>query len=169
MQFVLLFALMLISQPNSPARSSNTTYAPLWLYQGTWHISRKSGGPGAKPDELVNQCALIGKYFVCQQSVNGQPGNLLIFIPAGQQGHYYTQTVMPEGRAAGRGDLEISGDRWTYSSRWPQANGTTIHYQTTNVFTGNDRIHFEQAESTDGEHWSIKDSGDEVRVTKRSR
>jgi len=29
---------------------------------------------------------------------------------------------------------------------------------------GNDRIHFEQSESADGEHWSVKDSDDEVRV-----
>jgi hypothetical protein len=140
--------------------ASDPVYAPLWLYQGTWQVTRS---PGQKPDQLVNQCALVGKYFTCQQTVNGQTGNLLVIIPTGQPGHYYTQTILPEGRATGRDELEISGDRWTYLSR-RQDGGRVTRYRTINTFSGKDRIHFEQAEAVDDKDWVTKGSGEERRV-----
>jgi hypothetical protein len=92
----------------------------------------------------------------------------VIFIPAGKPGHYFTQTITPDGRATGKADLEISGDRWVYSSRWPQQSGNITYYRTTNIFTGKNHIHFEQAESPDGREWTQKDSGDEVRAGSRA-
>jgi len=152
---LLLFAL---AAPGSQtSKSSDAVYAPLWLYNGDWQVTRK----GAKSDALKNDCALVGRYFVCQQTVNGTPGELLIFIPTSKAGHYSTQTVMPEGRAGGRGDLEIAGDRWTYTSTW-DAGGKTVYYRTTNVFTGKNHIHFEQAESDDNKEWKVTGSGDEA-------
>ncbi len=150
------------------APTADPVYAPLWLYQGTWRVTPKNLAPGAKPDELKNQCALVGRYFVCQQTVNGTPGALLIFIPTQKAGHYYTQNIMPEGRASGRADLEISGDRWIYSSTWDEG-GKTTYYRTTNILTGKDRIHFEQAESSNGNDWTVKNSGDEVRISSAGR
>lgn len=146
------------------AAPTDPVYGPLWLYQGTWHVSPKNLAAGAKPDELKNECALVGKYFACQQTVDGKTGALLIFIPSGKPGHYYTQNVMPEGRASGRGDLEISGDQWIYSSTW-DAGGKTIYYKTTNLFTGKNHIHFEQSESNNGKEWTVKNSGEEMRVS----
>jgi hypothetical protein len=144
--------------------STDPVYGPLSSYQGTWHVTAKAAG--AKPDELKNQCALVGKYFVCQQSVNGQTGDLLIFIPvANNAGHYHTQNVNLQGRASGVGDLEISGDRWVYSSRWDQGGGKITYYRTTNVFQGKNRIQYEQAESPNGKDWKVTNSGDEVRVS----
>jgi hypothetical protein len=163
---VFLFALALLTPLRGAA--PDPVYAPLWLYQGTWHITAKNLASGAKPEELRNQCALVGKYFACQQTVDGQIGALIIFIPADKPGHYYTQNVMPQGRASGRGDLEISGDRWTYSSTWDQG-GKTVYYRNTNVFVGKDHIHFEQAESSNGKDWTVKNSGEEVRVSTRAR
>ncbi len=128
-------------------------------------MTRKDLAPGAKPDELVNQCVLVGKFFACQQTVNGETGSLLVFVPANTAGHYYTQTVMLTGRAGGRGDLEIEGYHWTYNSTWDQG-GTTTYYKTVNTFTGRDRIHFEQLESKNNKDWKIANSGDEVRVRK---
>jgi hypothetical protein len=164
MALIVLAVLAVASQTGHKAKSADAIYAPLWQYQGTWQVTRKSADKETKPEQLVNQCALLGKYFACQQTINGSEGALLIFIPAGQPGHYYTQNITPEGRATGKADLEISGNSWTYSSRWPQANGKIRYYRTTNVFTGKDHIHFEQAESADGTQWTQKDSGDEVRV-----
>lgn len=151
------------------AAAADSVYAPLWWYQGTWHVTRKDAPAGSKPDELINQCALVGQYFVCQQTVNKQPGALLIFIPAKQAGQYLTQNVRPDGRASSIGNLEISGNRWTYSSRWDQGAGKTTFYRTTNVFSGKNRIHFEQAESPNGKDWTITGSGDEVRVSGANR
>ncbi len=76
------------------------------------------------------------------------PSELLVFLPAKTAGQYYTQSIMPDGRAGGRGDLAIEGDKWIYLSNWNQGGKTTF-YRTTNVFSGKDRIHYEQQESTE--------------------
>lgn len=158
-----LILLLLVVGWCGASRAGDTTFAPLWLYQGAWHVTRGDAKPGAKPDELVNQCALVGKYFTCQQTVNGKTGNLLVFVAAGKPGDYYTQNITPEGRATGRANLQISGDQWTYSSTWDQG-GKTIYYRTTNKFTGKDKIHFEQAESDDGKDYKVTGTGDELRA-----
>lgn len=141
---------------------ANAVYAPLMLYQGTWKVSRSDLAAGAKPDELKNQCALLGKFYACQQTINGQQGALVVFIPAAAAGQYYTQNVRVDGFASGRGNLEIAGDRWTYTNTRDDS-GRTIYYRTINAFNGKNRIHFESAESNDGKSWKVTGSGDEVR------
>lgn len=138
-------------------------YAPLWLYQGGWRLAGKSNNSAETSVQLTNACALIGKYFACQQTVNGSVASLIIFIPTAEAGHYYTQAVLPEGLAAGRGQLDIEGDRWTYNSKDDEDGSKNPHHRTTNLFTGKDRIHFEQLESADGQHWTVIKSGDEMR------
>jgi len=150
------------------ADTTDNTYAPLWLYNGTWRVTRQNLAPGGKPDELINQCGLVGKYFTCQQTVNGEVGALLVIVPAGKTGHYYTQNVRLDGRATGRGEMEIEGDRWTYSTTWIQA-GTTTYYKTINAFTGRDRIHFEQLESKNNKDWKTANSGDQVRIGRATK
>lgn len=157
---------VLLAGPVAAAPAPDKTFAPLWLYQGAWHVTRSNAAAGSKPDELVNQCALLGKYFACQQAVNGKPAALLVFVPASEPSHFYTQTINPDGRAAGRGELEIAGDRWIFSSVWDQG-GKTTYYRTTNVFSGKDRIHFEHAESSDRQNFKVTDSGDDVRLSAR--
>lgn len=160
---IFVFAAVLACSLAYAAPAADPVYAPLWLYQGNWRVGSQKA---SKPDELHNQCSLIGKYFVCQQSVNGQGGELLIFVPvANTPGRYHTQNVNLDGRASGVGDLEISGDRWVYSSRWNQGGGKMTYYRTTNIFTGKNHIHYEQAESTNGKDWNITNSGDEERVS----
>jgi hypothetical protein len=144
------------------AASSDSALAPLHAYDGAWRVMRTS--PAAqKPDELVNQCSTIGKYFACQQTVNGAVSALLIFVPAETPNHFYTQSVNPQGRALGKGDLEISGDKWVFTSTWDQG-GKSIYYQTINTFIGHDRIHFEQKESTNRRDWTTTSTGDDTRV-----
>ena len=159
----LLLALVSLNPGSQNPASPNAVYAPLWLYNGSWRVTKKDLAPGAKPDNLLNQCALVGKYFTCQQTVNGAPSELLIFLPEKTAGQYYTQSVMPDGRAGGRGDLAIGGDKWVYLSNWNQGGKTTF-YRTINVFSGKDRIHFEQQESNNNKDWKTTGSGDEVRT-----
>ncbi len=142
---------------------ADAVYAPLWLYQGEWEVTPKGLAAGGKPDHLSNACARIGKHFGCEQTVNGKIVALVIFVPAEAQGHYYTQALMPDGHAQGRGELEIQGDRWTFLGKG-EDGGKTTYFRTTNLFTGKDRIHFEQAQSNDGEHWTVGGSGDERRL-----
>ena len=159
-----MVAIALTGQFVCIADSPADPYAPLWLYNGSWRVTRKDLASGAKPDTLVNQCALVGKFFTCQQIVNGETGALLVFVPANQPGHYHTQTVRLDGRGGGRGDLEIQGDHWTYTSTWEQG-GTTTYYKTVNVFTGKNRIQFQQLESKNNKDWKSTNSGDEIRLS----
>lgn len=135
-------------------------YAPLWTYKGAWKVTRT----GAAPEGLVNDCGRVGQYFGCQQTVNGTVVGLLVIVPAKEPGHYYTQNILPKGRATGLGDLEIAGERWTFTSSQPTVTGKVMHYRTLNVFSGKTRIHFEQAESSDGDHWTPTGAGDTVKV-----
>jgi hypothetical protein len=144
-----------------PLTSSDATYASLWLYNGTWQVTKRGA---TKPDVLLNQCALVGQYFTCQQTVNGAVSALLVVVPASAAGQYHTQSVMPDGRGGGRGDLKIDGEKWIFLSNWNQG-GRTTYYKTTNVFTGKTRIHFEQQESEDNKTWKTTGSGDEVRTS----
>ena len=156
---IFVFAMIVVGQ----TFAADAVYKPLWLYQGSWKATM-AGAKGG-PMELVNDCAMVGRFFACQQTVNGKPDAMIVFVPADAPGDYYTQAVRQDGFARGRGQLHIEGDHWTYSSKDEQ-DGKTTYYRTTNVFSGNDRIHFEQSESADGKTWKVTGSGDEVRVSK---
>ncbi len=145
----------------APATSSaqDAVYGPLQLYDGSWIATASSGG---KPNLIHNDCARVGNYFACQQTVGGKVGALLVFVPREEPGKYYTQAIGTDGRAFGRGNLEIAGVRWTYSSE-ERDGDTTKYHRTTNAFSGQDRIHYEISESRDGTHWTVTRSGDEVR------
>ena len=155
--------LIILSVTTSGAAPQPGETAVLSRYAGTWQITRQNAAADAKPDVLSNECATVGRYFACQQTTSGRPGGLLVFIPTSEPGHFYTQTILPEGRATGRDDLRVNGDEWTYSSRRDQ-NGQTTLYRNVNRFTGRNRIHYEQAQSTNGTDWTVQSSGDEVRL-----
>ena len=155
----MLFAVGCISAP-----AADPAFEPLWQYQGTWELTKRAPSAAPASDKLQNDCAEIGRFFLCQQTVNGKIGALIIFTPAETSGHYYTQAVLPDGHATGRGELEIQGSRWTYPSK-EEKGGKTMFYRTTNVFSGKDHIHFEQAESADGKAWTVTASGDEAHTS----
>ncbi len=144
------------------ARATSTTdvYAPLRLYEGAWQVTQTTPAL-KKPDRLSNDCAQIGRYFACQQTVNGKPGPLVVFIPDSPPGHYHTQIVLPNGAALGPpGALTIAGEHWTYLGA-PDAKG--VRYRTINVFNGRDRIYFVSARSPDGKTWTVTMAGNEMR------
>ncbi len=144
--------------------AADPVYDPLWLYQGTWELSKHNPGAPVESNKIQNDCGHVGKFFMCQQTVDGKLGALIIFVPRETAGHYYTQALSPDGKAMGRGELEIEGDRWTYPAK-EEENGKTKYYRTTNVFSGKDHIHFEQSESADGKNWTVAASGDEVHTS----
>lgn len=162
MHLLMLFSVALRAAAADPA------FAPLRAYEGSWRVTPASSNAGGKPYQLTVECALLGQYFTCQQTTEGRAGGLLVIIPAGQPGRYNTQTVMPDGRATGRDELEISGNQWTFRSRRQEGKKTT-QYRTVYSFSGKDRIHFEQAQSADGKQWTVTNSGDQVRTAKASR
>jgi hypothetical protein len=155
-----LFLFLCAAGPLGWAAEQDAPYRPLMLYQGTWQVTPLHA---AKPDILQDNCGRTGKFYSCEQTVNGKTTALVVFVPAEQPGHYYTQALLPDGHATGRGDLEIVGDRWVYSSKDVEGAKTT-YYRTINVFTGKDHIHFDSQESTDGAQWKTTNSGDEQRM-----
>jgi len=153
-------ALMLAAAPYGFAADADAAYQPLMLYQGTWQVTPLHA---AKPDILNNHCERTGKFYSCEQTVNGKTAALVVFVPAEVPGHYYSQAILPDGHATGRGDLEIAGDRWVYSSKDVEGAKTT-YYRTINIFTGKDHIHFDSEKSSDGTQWTTTLSGDEQRL-----
>ena len=133
-------------------------YVPLRLYEGAWNVTPKGKSP---PVRLLNTCARVGRFFACQQTVNGKPGALLIFSPA-SPGRYHTQVVQADGAALGQpGSLSVSGNHWVYLSG-PDSKG--IRYRTTNNFEGPDRIRFAVAHSSHGKRWIVTLAGVEERA-----
>ena len=153
--------LLLLLAFGPPASKPADLYSSLRLYEGTWQVTRKGS---IKPDVLINHCALLGQFYACAQNVNGTPGGLVVFLPInGQPGHFFTQTILPEGRATGRDELTIDGNQWTYTSRRDQ-DGKTTWFRTINTFSDKNHIHFEQGESTNNKDWTVQNSGDELRT-----
>jgi hypothetical protein len=161
---ILLWCSVLLALGCGRIFAADPAYDPLWLYQGTWEFTKHVPSGTPVSNKIVNDYGQVGKFFMCQQTVDGKLGALVIFVPTETAGHYFTQALSPDGKAMGRGELEIQGDRWTYPSKEDE-NGKTKYYRTTNVFSGKDHIHFEQAESTDGKNWTVTASGDEVHTS----
>lgn len=160
MKHAVLFFFLLSVASYGRAVDADAPYQPLMLYNGTWQVTPLHA---AKPDVLVDHCERTGKFYSCEQTVNGKTAALVVFVPAEQPGHYYTQPILPDGYAIGRGDLEIAGDRWVYSSKHVEGAKTT-YFRTINIFTGKDHIHFDSQTSADGTQWKTTQSGDEQRM-----
>src|SRR5258708_26968520 len=122
MNKILLFATL----ATLPLLAADQAMEPLWGYQGTWEFTKDTPGGPPVVNKIQNDGADTGQFFVCQQTVDGKLTALLTFIPTQTKGHYYTVPVLPNGHAAGHGELEIEGDRWTYP-RKEEVNGKTIY------------------------------------------
>lgn len=157
---VLLLSSCLLLISAAPSQAATNPYVPLALYQGTW----RELPSGRKPFQLANVCGRIGDYFACQQAVHGDAAVLLVFIPAKEAGHYYTQSVLPNGWAGARGELQIQGSYWVFQSK-AQTGNRSVYYRTINRFSGENRIRYEIYQSTDHQHWKRTGGGDEIRLS----
>ena len=164
---------MSLQAQSSPAPATAAAPAPtdaayvlLELYNGSWE-SVAGGGANAKPVHLTNHCARTGRFFVCEQVVDGESKALVVFLPLGASGttqNYLTQGLMvTAGKPGDWNRLEITGDRWVYSSEGEE-NGAKVYWRTVNTFSGPDKIHFEIQRSADAKTWQTTMSGDERRV-----
>jgi hypothetical protein len=159
------------SPAGAPAKAASLAgdpYAPLRLYDGKWDLVPASDGKAADPVHIENHCAKVGEFFACNQIVNGKNMALVIFLPLHPLENggyaYRNQALGVEGDDPSRwGKVEIVGDRWVYSSGQTD-KGKKTYWQTINVFSGADKIHFEVQKSDDGVKWVTTMSGDEARV-----
>jgi hypothetical protein len=147
-------------------------YEPLKLYDGTWKVQMVSGGTDKKsadkPDVLSVHCARTGKFFSCEQELNGQPRALVIFCPTvtSSSGALEYRTLVARADLSKPDDWEhlvIEGDTWTYT--WTQKDGDkVVSMRNVNHFAGKDRIHFEVQKLEDNASWKTQVAGDEERV-----
>jgi hypothetical protein len=161
--------------PATPTKSSNAStqiasdpYAPLRQLDGKWDVATPSPDKAAAPMHLENRCGRVGEFYACNQIVNGKNTALVIFLPSHALGNggysYRNQALRTEGDNSGAwGHMEITGDRWVYPSESTE-NGKKTYWQTVNVFSGPDKIHFEIQRSDDGAKWTTTMSGDEARA-----
>lgn len=144
---------------------SSAVFTPLKAYEGTWTVTsaHTMAGPG-KTDTLVNHCTEGASFYTCEQVVNGKSVALIVFTATEDTTRFHTQPVLPDGRALGRSDLTVAGDHWTFLGSGTDKDGKQVFYRTENYFTGRDKIHSEQYESSDNKTWVKKNEADEVRV-----
>src|SRR5579862_3605040 len=90
-------------------------FAPIKVYEGRWTVvsAHTMAGDG-KPDTIANHCTEGTAFYTCEQVVNGKSLALLVFTATDDPAKFHTQPVLPSGLAAGRGDLTIAGDHWTF-------------------------------------------------------
>jgi len=141
-------------------------YAPLKLYDGKWDSTTTIGEKEVV--HLENHCARTGLFFVCEQTVNGKPEVLVVFLPVAKTAsggeEYKTNGLAADASLAGAwNNLSIEADRWVYS--WEDAGGAKkVLWRNVNQFSGTDKIHFEIQRSDDGASWKTVRAGDELRV-----
>jgi hypothetical protein len=145
--------------------ASAPDFGPIRVYEGSWTVvsAHTMAGEG-RPDTIVNHCTEGAAFYSCEQVVNGKSLALIVYTATEDRTKFHTQPVFPSGQAAGRGDLTIAGDHWTFLGSGTDDGGRQVFYRTENFFTGRDKIHFEQYESSDNKTWVKKNAGDEVRV-----
>jgi hypothetical protein len=146
---------------------SDDPYAPLKLYSGAWDLTMI--GAGAEAMHIENHCTRTGLFFVCEQTLNGNPQGLTVFLPVAKLPsggeEYKTLNLPADGSSSGGwGKVTIENEKWTYF--WDTGEGArTVQWRNINQFSGTDKIHFEIQSSEDGTTWKIVKAGDEVRVT----
>ena len=155
-----------VSVPSHTA--ADDPYAPLRLYDGNWQFEM-TDGKDVSHMHISNHCEKTGLFFVCEQVIDGKPSNLVVFLPAGTSAgtqNYRTQGLSTDARRPRDwGNLEISGNRWVYSSEETDG-GSKVYWRIINIFSGPDKIHFEVQHSTDSKTWETKQSGEERRDVK---
>ena len=133
-------------------------YAMLSPYAGKWSVVTSRG----KTVAVVNSCARTGLFYVCEQSIDGSPKTLVVFLPrtgADGGGHYRTQTLGADGAEPGHWfSLTIKDADWIYTPEGVQPSERTLNH-----FIDADHIHFSVQKKL-GEAWKTTLSGDETRI-----
>jgi hypothetical protein len=147
-------------------RIADDPYAPLKLYEGKWDATTTAGDKTIT--HLENHCTATGRFFMCEQKVNGKTEALIVFLPIGSTGptneKYKTAFLNADATPSGGwNDLTIDSDRWVYS--WEDADGNAkVYWRNINTFSGASHIHYEIQRSDDGITWKTVKRGDEVHV-----
>jgi len=142
----------------------------LEIYGGDWTVRADhpwSGAPKGSSDRLLSRCQRFSAYFACEQTVNLKPQALIVYTAAEAPNRLHTRTIAPDGRAGGRGDLVLEGNRWTYLDK-PPTGLKGPWSRTENAILDKDHIRFVEYESSnEGKTWVQTNAGLEIRTTRR--
>ncbi len=146
---------------------TNDPYNALKLYEGKWDSTTTIGEK--ESIRIENHCAQTGRFFVCEQVVDGKTVGLVVFLPVAKEPsggeEYKTTGLSPDdGSSGGWNKMTIEGDRWIYSWEHTNEAGKKILWRNVNQFFGTAKIHFEIQRSEDGKNWTTIKGGDETRV-----
>ena len=161
-----LLLCVLLQPVHSHAQGLNALHA----YEGTWTVrierfNTAQSKAGSDSSTLRNECWQSGQYFVCNQFVNGESKALLVFTYDAKTDEYTSYPIVA-GAGAGHGTLRIKGNEWTFP--WSVSEGgTTTYFRVVNVFASGSKIEYRKEFSTDQEHWTLMEQGEETRVTAR--
>jgi hypothetical protein len=155
---------MMLVLPLFLMMATPSPFAPIAVYQGTWTVTSSKS---AKAQTMVNRCVEGAAFYACEQTLDGRPVAMVVYALTTDPHRFNTQAILPDGTAAGKTELVLSGangSHWTFTNQGTGADGKPIYFKVENDFTGTDRIHFVQFDSPDGKTWTERSSGDEVRV-----
>lgn len=137
-------------------------------YQGTWkieteHFATRFSKAEKESSTLHNDCWRSAGFFVCDQIVNGDSKDLIIFTYNAKDDTYNSYSVPAEGGGGGAGKLFIKGHVWTFSWERKQ-DGKTFYFRVVNVFTQPGTIEYRQEFSEDQQHWTATAKGIEHKL-----
>ena len=132
-------------------------------YTGTWkiqteHFATRFSKAGTESSTLKNDCWSSAGYFACDQFVNGESKDLIIFTRDPKEDIYHSYSVPADGGEAQSGKLLIKGNVWTFPWEDKQ-DGKTIYFHVVNVFTAPGAIEYRQEFSEDQVHWTVMAKG----------
>jgi hypothetical protein len=140
----------------------------LQAYQGTWkieteHFNTRFSKAAKESSTLRNDCWRSAGYFVCDQFVNGESKDLIVFTYDAKDDTYNSYSVPAGGGEGGSGKLLIKGSVWTFP--WEsKEDGKTFYFHVVNTFTAPGAIEYRQEFSEDKVHWTVTAKGVEHKV-----
>jgi len=137
-------------------------------YQGTWkieteHFNTRFSKAAKESSTLRNDCWRSAGFFVCDQFVNGESKDLIVFSYDAKDDSYGSYSVPAGGGEGGSGKLLIKGNVWTFPWQDKQ-DGKTVYFQVVNTFTAPGTIEYRQEFSEDKVHWTVTAKGIEHKL-----
>lgn len=153
------------------AAESPSGIEKILAYQGTWkleseHFNTQFSKTSKESSTVRNDCWRSAGFFVCDQFVNGESQDLIVFTYNAKDDTYASYSVPTNGGEGNSGELIIKGNVWTFP--WQdKKGGKTFYFRVVNTFTGPGTIEYRQEFSEDKAHWTVTAKGLEHKLLAR--
>jgi hypothetical protein len=128
-----------------------------------YNVETKYSTASHEQKYLRNDCWHSGRYYVCNQYVDGDSKVLLVFTFDAAKQIYTSYQVPLDGSATSSGTLEIRDNTWTYP--WEVVgDGHTVYFRVVNVFKSPAEIDYRREFSTNQLNWVVMARGKEIKA-----